>query len=116
MEFRHAHMNIQLQAVRTLTEPTLIEIHAEQLTKWIQGNEVWALSVLHPEHKPELSEDHTPPQLQALLDEYADIFQEPTTLPPHREFDHAIHLKPGSSPPNVRPYRYSPLQKDEIER
>lgn len=60
MEFRHAHMNIKLQGVRTPTEPTLTEIRADQLTKWIQGNEVWALAVLHPEHKPALSDDHTP--------------------------------------------------------
>lgn len=37
-------------------------------------------------------------------------------MPPHRVFDHAIHLLPDSLPVNSRPYRYSPLQKDEIEK
>jgi hypothetical protein len=57
-----------------------------------------------------------PVAIQQLLSEYADIFQEPTELPPQRELDHAIHLLPDAAPVNCRPYRYSPLQKDEIER
>lgn len=77
---------------------------------------MWALAVVHSDGQTSDQEEPLPPQLQALLDEYTDVFQEPTTLPPHRELDHAIHLQPGASPPNVRPYRYSPLQKDEIER
>jgi hypothetical protein len=40
----------------------------------------------------------------------------PDYLPPAREYDHTISLLPGAAPVNVRPYRYSPLQKDEIER
>jgi len=55
------------------------------------------------------------PELQQLLHEYADIFKEPKTLPPHREYDHRIMLKPGSSPVNVRPYKYPGLQKDVKE-
>lgn len=44
------------------------------------------------------------------------MFQEPTGLPPVRALGHAIHLIPGATPVNCRPYRYSPLQKDEIEK
>lgn len=44
------------------------------------------------------------------------MFQEPQGLPPVREYDHTIPLIPGAQPVNVRPYRYTPLQKDEIER
>ena len=54
--------------------------------------------------------------MQAPLDEFIDLFEEPTTLPPHRTFDHAIHLEPGATPHNVRRYHYSPLQKDVLER
>lgn len=43
-------------------------------------------------------------------------FQNPDSLPPAREYDHTISLLPGAAPVNVRPYRYSPLQEDEIER
>jgi len=31
-------------------------------------------------------------------------------------FDHQIHLVPRAHPINIRPYRYSPVQKDEIEK
>ncbi|GJR79840.1 hypothetical protein Tco_0150625 [Tanacetum coccineum] len=54
-------------------------------------------------------------ELQALLEEYADVFEEPKTLPPHRSFDHQIPLKDGDVNVNVRPYRYPPSQKDVIE-
>ena len=40
----------------------------------------------------------------------------PKGLPPIRDHDHAIHLIPGSVPPNIRPYRYPYDQKSEIER
>ncbi|GJV88340.1 ty3-gypsy retrotransposon protein [Tanacetum coccineum] len=44
---------------------------------------------------------------QALLEEYADVFEEPKTLPPHRSFDHQIPLKDRDVNVNVRPYRPS---------
>jgi hypothetical protein len=37
-------------------------------------------------------------------------------LPPARPCDHSIPLVPGAQPVQVRPYRYPPLLKDEIER
>ncbi|GJT66732.1 putative mitochondrial protein [Tanacetum coccineum] len=37
-------------------------------------------------------------------------------LPPSRDHEHAIVLKEGTEPINVRPYRYPQLQKDEIEK
>jgi hypothetical protein len=55
-------------------------------------------------------------KVQAFLQQFSDVFQEHHELPPHKEFDHSIHLLPGTSSVNCRPYRYSPLQKDEIER
>jgi len=53
--------------------------------------------------------------MQKLLDDFADVFEEPKTLPPHREYDHKILLKPGTTPINVRPYRCPTLQKDVIQ-
>lgn len=37
-------------------------------------------------------------------------------MPPKRVFDHQIDLLPGTKPVNIKPYRYSPTQKNEIER
>ncbi|XP_022553445.1 uncharacterized protein LOC111203725 [Brassica napus] len=56
------------------------------------------------------------PDLLYLLDSFSDIFEEPSSLPPFREgFDHQIPLLAGSNPVNLRPYRYSSLQKDNID-
>jgi hypothetical protein len=54
--------------------------------------------------------------LQLLLEDFADVFATPTSLPPSRPFDHRIHLLPGTAPIAVRLYRYPQLLKDEIER
>ena len=47
---------------------------------------------------------------------FEDLFAIPTSLPPHRFLDHSIHLKPNVKPVNLRAYRYSPVQKAEIEK
>ncbi|RLN36021.1 polyprotein [Panicum miliaceum] len=61
-------------------------------------------------------EQHIPDSMQVLLHKYAKLFDEPQGLPPHRPFDHAIPLMSGARPVNLRPYRFNPAQKDEIER
>lgn len=54
--------------------------------------------------------------VQKLIASNNNMFQEPTALPPTRSLDHKISLLLGVQPVNVKPYRYSPTQKDEIER
>lgn len=67
-----------------------------------------------------LAEDMDTPPIPAAIDElleqYGVLFEEPRGLPPQRAFDHAIPLVPGAKPVNLRPYRHSPAQKDEVER
>ena len=55
-------------------------------------------------------------QLNELLTEFCDLFQQPTGLPPICNYDHRINLMPDSGPMVVRPYRYAHLQKNEIEK
>lgn len=57
-----------------------------------------------------------PPEISDLIHQFAPLFQEPTGLPPHRPRDHQIPLIAGAQPFRLRPYRYNPAQKDEIER
>ncbi|KAG8374295.1 hypothetical protein BUALT_Bualt11G0116900 [Buddleja alternifolia] len=54
--------------------------------------------------------------LNKPLEEFQDLFEEPTALPPHRQQDHKIVLKEGTDPISLRPYRYPVRQKDEIEK
>ena len=60
--------------------------------------------------------EQTPPAVQELLQEFDALFREPKELPPRRACDHQIPLMPGAVPVNVRPYRYAPHQKTEIEK
>lgn len=46
--------------------------------------------------------------VQSVLDEFADLFAEPSELPPRRVCDHRIPLIPGAQPVAIRSYRYSP--------
>jgi hypothetical protein len=54
-------------------------------------------------------------QISQLLQTFSDLFQEPTELPPSRSCDHSIPLIQGAQPVNIRPYRFSPAMKTEIE-
>jgi hypothetical protein len=49
------------------------------------------------------------PLLTQLLLQHDDLFAEPQGMPPVREYDHHIHLPPGTDPVAVRPYRYPQL-------
>lgn len=68
--------------------------------------------------KPDCDMTNTemPDDIQQVLHTFSDVFATPTDLPPERQYDHAIPLKPDAMPFNSRPYRYSPAHKDEIER
>jgi hypothetical protein len=57
-----------------------------------------------------------PPEVQHLIEEFAALFETPTELPPSRACDHFIPLLEGAAPIHVRPYRYAPALKTEIER
>jgi hypothetical protein len=50
-----------------------------------------------------------------LLAKFADVFAEPSGLPP-QSFDHYIHLLPSTPPVAVRLYRYPQLLNNEIEK
>jgi hypothetical protein len=62
------------------------------------------------------TETEMPSEIARVLHDHAVCFLTPKGLPPHRTYDHRITLLPGVQPVNVKPYRYSPQQKDEIER
>lgn len=65
---------------------------------------------------PDASMVALPSEIQQLLQEFQSVFAVPSGLPPSRHCDHAVPLLPGASPVNIRPYRYPPVIKDEIER
>jgi len=56
-----------------------------------------------------------PTLVQSLVNSFAHVFAEPTSLPPSHGHDNQINLK-GSQPISLRPYRYPYFQKAEIEK
>lgn len=65
---------------------------------------------------PDTHDPSIPAAVQQVLLEFQDVFEDPKVLPPSRIHDHHIPLLPNAAPVNSRPYRYSPLHKDEIEK
>ncbi|XP_019451750.1 PREDICTED: uncharacterized protein LOC109353842 [Lupinus angustifolius] len=55
-------------------------------------------------------------QISQLLDNFVEVFEEPSQLPPMRDgHNHQILLLQGTTPLNKRPYRYAKHQKDIID-
>jgi len=113
MEFIDHGISVKLQGIPP-APLALKELSVAQFAKWSATNDIWALAIVDTSHSPD--SETCPPQIQEVLNEYQDVFDDPQTLPPPREYDHAIPILPGAIPVNSRPYRYSPLHKDEIER
>jgi hypothetical protein len=99
---------IILEGVKPKT-PQLQEISSEQLIKWTEGNDIWAVAVVE-EVQLEPGEQPVVEEVNKLLEELQDMFAQPTTLPPSRFYDHQIPLLPNSVPVNSRPYKYIPTQ------
>jgi hypothetical protein len=57
-----------------------------------------------------------PPVILELLSEYEDVFASKVEFPPPRSCSHTIPLLPRARPVSIRPYRYAPVLKDEIEK
>jgi hypothetical protein len=57
-----------------------------------------------------------PSVIQQIIQDYGHLFEVPTGLPPSRACDHSIPLIAGAKPFHIRPYRYPPSLKTEIER
>lgn len=67
-------------------------------------------------HSAESAQDTIPVEVQALLEQFIDLFQPPDSLPPSRACNHAIPLLPAAQPFYICLYRYPPALKDEIVR
>jgi hypothetical protein len=91
-------------------------VTAKKLKGMLRKNSVAQLVHLTPTQHDEAAASIAIPPIDTVLEDFAEIFQEPSTLPLQRSCDHAIPLQPGTQPVNVKPYRYSPAQKDEIEK
>ena len=114
MEFKYRGRRQLLEGLRTEKLSWADEGRHRLLSQAVQLFAVH-ISVVQPEVDT-LQGEIEEPKMSQLLQEFADIFEEPQALPPHRTHDHRIVLKEGVSLVNVRSYRYPTLQKDIIEK
>jgi hypothetical protein len=112
IEFQENGNTVTLQGIQSVQQ-TLPGISATSLLKNYKGNDIWAFAVVT---NLDPSPPAITPEIDKLIQEYADVFSKPTSLPPPRVYDHTIPLLPNTAPVNARPYRYSPLHKNEIEK
>jgi hypothetical protein len=124
MEFSTHGRKVVLRGAKT---PSLKLINNKSFAKVLQqGAELCFLSVTQEDSALFMPTCHAlqssdcpvslPASIEQLLICYADIFAEPSILPPSRPgFDHLIPLKEGAQPFNLRPYRFSIVHKDVID-
>lgn len=113
LEFSHLGKVVKLQGITPQTSQCAT-ISGEQLQGMTKKGFVMCLVQLQAVELQNQKE--VPDMVQPLLQEFAHVFSEPTGLPPKRMCDHHIPLVEGAKPVNLRPYRYKPVLKDEIER
>jgi hypothetical protein len=103
-----------VQWLHTL-EPILWDFEKLTMTFWSQGRTLHWTSMGSTTPRCNLLSTSRN-LLEALLDSFSDLFEEPRGLPPPRRHDHHIRLLPSTTPIVVRPYRYPQLLKDELEK
>ncbi|GAU24592.1 hypothetical protein TSUD_289530 [Trifolium subterraneum] len=125
MEFSTNGRKVVLRGAKT---PSFKLINNKSFAQMVKKDaELCFLSIMHQDSSFVMPSCHALPSLhcpmplpnsiEQLIDTYAAIFSDPTTLPPPRAgFDHMIPLKAGAQPFNLRPYRFSIVQKDIIDK
>lgn len=88
------------------------------MEKFWHGGEIVCLLELTVlfEVEGKLKKDRPIREISRLLEKYHNVFQMPKGVPPSRTREHAINLHSRSTPVNLRPYKYSHNQKNNIEK
>ena len=97
-------------------EGSLSMLSSEAMRKMLKKGQAMVAHLFMMTMVTSNEEEEVDGRLQEVLVKYSNIFAELKSLPPTRAFDHAIPLKPGAKPINLRPYRYNFHQKNELEK
>ncbi|XP_061357641.1 uncharacterized protein LOC133301946 [Gastrolobium bilobum] len=110
------------QPVEIQGEPTanMQPIQLNQFRRLTASNSVACLyqlhATVHPHESLIASRNEPDARVLHVLKEFEQVFSKPSTLPPHRQQDHQIHLEPGTKAVSVRPYQYPHFHKTEMEK
>ena len=114
LKFRQGGETITLQGDQSLykTEMSINEADKELTKSQLFMVELHQIYQVAP---------HTQSKLAIALEDklksgFPKLFAPLTELPPARAVDHSIPLVPDAQPVNLRPYKYSHVQRDEIEK
>jgi hypothetical protein len=99
------------EAIEQLLELQVSCIQFDSLIKQEAIEQLLELQVTLSDQQMEM-----PAVVTELVNQFTHLFEEPKELPLKRWIDHAIPLIPGAQAFRLRPYRYTPQQKDEIEK
>lgn len=120
------HEDLPINAIPTNPLPPLmshlaLKQHARRMRrsrKYRQSNPLFIAYVRTADTSPQLRSLRGPEHLEDVLQEYQDVFPPdiPKRLPPKRSIDHSIQLVDGAQPAYRKPYRLSPVEKQELQR
>ncbi|XP_026396241.1 uncharacterized protein LOC113290867 [Papaver somniferum] len=108
------HQDVEVTLSGTSKPPSLKQISKKGVQKFFQTNTHGVCAQLFSVSDAPTNVSHSP-EIISLLQEFQDVFETPTTLPPHRSLDQTIPLQPNSTPVNQRPYKCPYVQKGVIE-
>lgn len=116
LSFQYKGQRVHLQGARSTIAPCKA-LSAPQLQRLVSTDAVQHIVHICALEEEPSTEQETPipSAITEVLAQFSTLFQEASGLPPSRPFDHTIPLIPGAQPVNLRPYRYTPAQKDEID-
>ncbi|XP_020267063.1 uncharacterized protein LOC109842623 [Asparagus officinalis] len=124
LNFNKLQVTFMTEGVKKTLQGVLPEdlqlVDSKQIAKTIreqeQGFFIQLCSVSLQRCTTEGAQGDLPTEVQELILEFEDVFQELPHLPPRRDIDHKIPLEDGTKPICIRPYRHARFLKDEIEK
>ena len=112
MRFKHEGRDVTLQGI--MNKVIGEQEHGRVIRKKPTGAIVQLLAFEN--YNVPMLEGSDEKELQPLLEEFTEIFQELTGLPPSSSLDHHIPLQSDNRPVCYKPYRYPHYHKLEIEK
>ncbi|CAN6225874.1 unnamed protein product [Urochloa humidicola] len=113
--FRYNGSKIKIQGLQSSVDHCLA-ISGDQLTSLQKSSEIWCIVQVYCVDEEKAVDPVIIPEVQPLVNQYTELFVEPSGIPPSRAINHSIPLINGAQPFKLRPYRYTPAQKTEIEQ
>ncbi|GMI90056.1 hypothetical protein HRI_002674900 [Hibiscus trionum] len=106
MEFQQDGRVVRLKGIRS---KPLSWIDPRECSKVLKGTNslyIVFLWILNAQMKFKGRSEPLPRKMKLLLQEFRDVFEEPTELPPKRGQDHRIALVNEGAVIKMKPYRY----------